>query len=283
MKQISITCLLLVFAFSLHAQSDSIQISDSVIYEIQQDTVEFDDDDDADMEDVPEEIEETGEIYEFFQVQEKAHFKGGEKAMYAFISKHLEFPDAALEAGVNGRVIVQFVVERDGSIEDVSTFGNTKLGFGTEEAAIKVVKQMNGHWEPAIQRNRPVRMRFRLPFMFLAEVDTKKEKRKKNSNKDSVAVFEGGKRAYKTFVKQNLRYPETAKLNSVQGKVLISFVVDTDGKVSNVRVISKERLGHGCEKEAIRFIKSSSGRWLPGTKHKTNIKSKLEVPLEFKK
>jgi len=112
-----------------------------------------------------EEAPEENEVFEIYQVQKKAVFKGGDKAMYQFIADSLVYPVKALENGVSGRVTVQFVVDTDGSISDVRIRGR-RLGSGCEEAAMDVVKKMSGQWTPAMQRDKPVRMRFILPIKF---------------------------------------------------------------------------------------------------------------------
>lgn len=111
-------------------------------------------------------IEETLEVFEFHEVSELAHFKGGELAMYEFIGKHLSYPSLAFYNDVKGKVTVQFVVMPDGSLRDVEILGTDKLGMGCEEAAMAVVKKMEGLWIPAKQRDKVVPMRFRLPIKF---------------------------------------------------------------------------------------------------------------------
>jgi periplasmic protein TonB len=256
---------LILFSFSnLFGQADSTAGVDTTKVQIN--------------DEAPEEAEEVDEPYQIFQVQTKAEFKGGEAALYAFISNNLEYPTAALEAGVGGRVTVAFVVEKDGSIHDVKIFGKKRVGFGTEEAAIGVVRKTSGMWTPAVQRDRNVRMRFMLPIVFSAPEPEKKKVKKSKVNSDTLAVFEGGKKAFRRYVKYNMEYPSQA---DVEGTVLISFTVKKDGSVSDVRIVSKTRIGHGYEEEAMRLIKGSSGMWLPGTLNKKAIKSKLIVPIRF--
>ena len=142
-----------MIAFSALAQNDSTEVDIEPDYEF-------------DMEEIAdEEAPEENEVFEIYQVQKKAVFKGGDKAMYQFIADSLVYPVKALENGVSGRVTVQFVVDTDGSISDVRIRGR-RLGSGCEEAAMDVVKKMSGQWTPAMQRDKPVRMRFILPIKF---------------------------------------------------------------------------------------------------------------------
>ncbi|OUU01468.1 MAG: hypothetical protein CBB99_03730 [Bacteroidetes bacterium TMED39] len=111
------------------------------------------------------EVEETNEIFEFFQVQEKASFPGGDAARNRYLAENLEYPPMANENEIQGRVMVQFVVWKDGSIRDVQILGKRRFGFGLEEEAMRVVKAMP-RWTPAKQRDKAVPMRFRLPILF---------------------------------------------------------------------------------------------------------------------
>ena len=112
--------------------------------------------------DVQEEEEEAEE--EIFQVVEKmASFPGGNAKLMEFLRKELVYPQIAIDNNVQGRVFVQFVVNRDGSIQDVKvTRGVDPI---LDEEAIRVVKKMP-KWVPAEQRGKTVRSRFTLPVMF---------------------------------------------------------------------------------------------------------------------
>ena len=113
----------------------------------------------------PMEVQEGEEDEEeIFQVVEKvAGFPGGQAKLMEFLRKELVYPQIAIDNNVQGRVIVQFVVNKDGSIQDV------KVARGVDpvldEEAIRVVKKMP-KWIPAEQRGKTVRSRFQLPVMF---------------------------------------------------------------------------------------------------------------------
>ena len=95
-------------------------------------------------------------------VEENAQFPGGEAECFKWLSEHITYPSISREQGVQGRVIVAFVVNKDGSIVDVKTLrGDPNLAKEAE----RVVKLMP-KWKPARQGNKPVRSRFNLPVMF---------------------------------------------------------------------------------------------------------------------
>jgi protein TonB len=115
---------------------------------------------------IEEEMENTGEVLEFWQVQKKAEFRGGESQMYKFIGENIVIPHIAQEESEGGTVRIKFVVEKNGAISNISILGSRRLGYGCDEAAVDVVKKMSGMWEPALQRDKPVRRSFTLPVRF---------------------------------------------------------------------------------------------------------------------
>ncbi len=96
-------------------------------------------------------------------VEENAQFPGGEEACFKWLSEHIKYPQICIEQGVQGRVTVAFVVNRDGTIVDVEVVQSKDSNLSKE--AIRVVKQMP-KWKPAKQGNKTVRSRFRLPVNF---------------------------------------------------------------------------------------------------------------------
>lgn len=107
------------------------------------------------------EVDDDERIYEV--VEENAQFPGGEEACMKWLAEHLKYPSICQEQGVQGRVYVSFVVNKDGSIVDVEIKRSPDPNLSKE--AERVVKSMP-KWKPARQGNRTVRSRFNLPVMF---------------------------------------------------------------------------------------------------------------------
>ena len=107
--------------------------------------------------------EESDDDRIFEVVEENAQFPGGDEACYKWLSDHIKYPAIAQEQGIQGRVFVQFVVNKDGSIVDVKVLRSPDPSLSKE--AERVVKEMP-KWKPARQGNKPVRSRFNLPVMF---------------------------------------------------------------------------------------------------------------------
>ena len=99
----------------------------------------------------------------FDVVEEMPHFPGGAAALQAFLSSNTEYPVVAQENGVQGRVIVSFVVERDGSITDVRVVRSVDPSLDRE--ASRVVRSMP-RWSPGKQNGSAVRVKYTVPVVF---------------------------------------------------------------------------------------------------------------------
>ena len=84
--------------------------------------------------------------------------------------------------------------------------------------------------------------------------------------------------AYIEYLKENLKYPEAARENNIDGSVVITVVVQEDGSLVNFEV--KQGLGFGCDEEAIRLIKEGPV-WIPGRKNNKNISQSVEITVRF--
>ena len=109
----------------------------------------------------PVEEEATEEI--FVVVEQQPEFPGGTTALMKFLGDNIKYPVIAQENGIQGRVITNFVVERDGSISDVQVVRGQDPSLDKE--AVRVIKTMP-KWKPGQQRGKPVRVRFTLPVVF---------------------------------------------------------------------------------------------------------------------
>ena len=99
----------------------------------------------------------------FEKVEDMPEFPGGEKAMMDFVAKNVQYPKEAMEKEISGRVLVGFIVEKDGSISETEIAKG--IGGGCDEEAVRVVKAMP-KWKPGIQKGKPVRVHFTMPFTF---------------------------------------------------------------------------------------------------------------------
>ena len=109
-------------------------------------------------------LEEEPEEQTIFEVVENMpDFPGGQAALMQYLAKNIKYPTIAQENGTQGRVIVQFVVNRDGSIVDAKVVRSVDPYLDKE--ALRVINTMP-KWKPGMQRGKPVRVKFTVPVMF---------------------------------------------------------------------------------------------------------------------
>lgn len=111
----------------------------------------------------PEPAPEPEKVYNIAMVEQKPEFPGGESAMYKWLSDHINYPAAAAEEGVQGRVVVEFVVSKTGAIENVRVLRGRHPALDKE--AQRVVKAMP-KWQPGRNNGQPVKVTYTLPVSF---------------------------------------------------------------------------------------------------------------------
>ena len=143
-------------------QTKSLGFGDAVIEEEEEDNATVE---------VIQQVVETGPAEEeeadanqiFTVVEQEPEFPGGTKALMEYISKNLRYPAFAAENGIQGRVTLSFVVEKDGSVTDIQELRSPSEDL-TKEA--KRVVQSMPKWKPGKQRGKPVRVKYMLPVTF---------------------------------------------------------------------------------------------------------------------
>ena len=89
----------------------------------------------------------------------------------------------------------------------------------------------------------------------------------------------GGMEAWNRYLNKNLKYPTPAKRMGVEGTVYISFIVNTDGSISDVELL--RGIGAGCDEEAIRVI-TNAPAWKPGKQSSRPVRVKMRLPIKFR-
>ncbi len=121
------------------------------------------------------------------------------------------------------------------------------------------------------------------PSNQLAPVETKKEIARDSTNKiysfaDQEAYFQDNQKGLMTYIQKNMEYPQYAVDHNIKGKVYLKFVVEADGRVTEVKVI---RGASPClDREAVRVI-SNMPNWVPGQMEGVNVASYFQLPLNF--
>ena len=97
------------------------------------------------------------------KVEVMPEFPGGEQAMMEFVAKNVIYPKEAIDKEIDGRVLVSFIVEKDGSINEVKVMKG--IGGGCDEEAVRVISAIP-KWKPGKQDGKPVRVSYMMPITF---------------------------------------------------------------------------------------------------------------------
>lgn len=171
-------------------------------------------------------------------VSENASFPGGDVALSDWMRKNMKYPEECRKQGIQGRVVISFVVNKDGSIVDLETVRSPHPALAEE--GLRVVKSMP-KWEPAKENGKVVRSRFNIPIMFWLDGGKKtqytspqKPQSSQSLTDEQKAVHDwfGAQPELMTHLNKNIRYPKECQEQGFEGRVLVSIAVEKDGSVS---------------------------------------------------
>lgn len=210
----------------------------------------------------------------FIDVEEPPTFPGGDSAMVAYLKQNLHYPPAEKEKGIQGKVFVGFVIEKDGVVSNVEV----KRGIGEEcdAEAVRVVKEMP-NWDPGKQSGIVVRTAMVLPISFkivAPPIDTTIY-----TTVEKMPTFPGGEFKMYEFLAMNIRYPQRARQDGYSGTVYVRFIVEPDGTITNIEVA--KGVGGGCSEEAVRVVKMMP-KWIPGEAFGKKVRVTYTLPVNFR-
>lgn len=96
---------------------------------------------------------------------------------------------------------------------------------------------------------------------------------------EQMPVYKGSEAALLTFLGDNIRYPEAAQKAGVEGITVMTFVVETDGTITDIKTVKS--LSPETDQEAVRVIKLTSGNWIPGKQNGETVRVKYTVPIRY--
>lgn len=212
-------------------------------------------------------------------------FPGGKEILKKYLELNTHYPKDAKDAGIVGRVIVGFFVEPDGSIDGITVLKSAHPSLDGE--AVRVISAMP-RWTPGMANGKPVKVRTKLPITF-GNINAKKDSvsadsLQENEGKSTLKPekepsFPGGKEALTRYLNENLRYPADAHNSGIQGKVIVAFVIEKDGNISNPQI--EKPIHPSLNEEAMRVVKEMP-RWEPGMHKGKPISVKYHLPITFK-
>jgi TonB family protein len=196
------------------------------------------------------------------------------------LAQNIRYPEMAKKENIQGMVVVQFIIGKDGTIIDPHVVQG--IGGGANEEALRVVKMMP-KWKPGIQRGQAVNVQFNLPIRFMLEggVTEKKAEVSKEVFKvvEQMPAYPEGQGALLEFLAKNINYPTVAKENGVEGMVVVQYVIEKDGSISNAKVV--KGIGAGCDEEALRVV-NAMPNWIAGKQRGQAVAVRFNLPIRFK-
>lgn len=217
---------------------------------------------------------------------------GGMPGLMKYLSANIRYPEAAHKDGTQGRVTVQFVVGKDGSIGNVSILRGVDPALDAE--AIRVISGMP-KWKPGTQKGEPVNVKYTVPVMFrltpepVEKIDEMIVVGYRNPDApvtgevyetvDKMPEFPGGMTGLMQHLSKNIRYPAEAHTNNIQGRVVVSVIINTDGKATNAQIV--QGVAPSLDAEALR-VATTMPDWTPGTKDGKPVNVKYTFPVVFR-
>lgn len=238
-----------------------------------------------------------------------ARRKCADMKMLQFLYGQMKYPEQAKKAGLEGKVVVSFIVGKEGMINNVKIIKD--IGGGAGDEAIRVVNTMNqlpDRWMPGRVDGKNVSVMYTLPFQFKLQNDQKSSEPTLNQSSELLPTKEifnvveeaprfPGCEAESTedakikcatekmlqYLYTHVKYPLEAKNEGVQGKVVISFIVNEDGSISDAKIVRE--IGGGCGEEALKVVQSMNlmpEKWIPGKQKGKAVNVQYNLPIAFK-
>ena len=210
-----------------------------------------------------------------------------------YITQNLVYPEADLQAGNSGKVVIGMHIDKEGQTSNYTV----KSTFSEEASPIALALVKTILWTPAMHSGITIdtdyqytvefnaksykrywkhRERVVLPLLLEADTSNIVYEEYKQLEELARAYFADGSNIG-TYLAHNLKYPPSAKEREIQGTVRLSFVVETDGSVSNIVIVNS--VGGGCDNEAVRLIQET--HWLPAEKGGKYVRSRNMQDITF--
>ena len=233
----------------------------------------------------------------YSNIDEMPEYPGGEHNLQMDIVRNLRYPKDAVKKKLQGKVLVQFVIDEKGKVRNIRIIDSPHPIFNEE--AIRAVELLR-NFKPGKFQGKPIKVQYTLPINFqLDEPQPEETARDINladssfilsynfktnawdtvySNIDEMPEYPGGEHNLQMDIVRNLRYPKDAVKKKLQGKVLVQFVIDEKGKVRNIRIIDSP---HPIfNEEAIRAVELLRN-FKPGKFQGKPIKVQYTLPINF--
>lgn len=211
----------------------------------------------------------------------EAKFQGGDLNKFAdFVLANLDKSKIEKE----GQLICAFVINELGELKNIRIVKD--LGGESAMEMIRVLR-LSPKWQPATRNGKPFSTTYKVPFQFTKAPASPKAVEKasnvvsdytKNTGIEAQAEFVGGRQAFYEYMSNNLKFPKLSQA----GKAMVSFIIDTDGKVIEIKIL-KDPSNGPAGSEIVRVLQNCP-RWKPAI-HENGlpVRSQFTLPITLKK
>ncbi len=218
---------------------------------------------------------------------------------YKHLGQNIKYPSGAVKASLQGNTVINFTL-KSGKI--MNAYAQNELGEGCDDEVINAISNYDDFF--GMDGNYSIKVTFKLEG---AETNIKNQQVSTTDNyadlnnivitgflpkKEEVSDqriynfvsmssppnYPGGVYKFYEYLSKNIKYPTMAADNEIEGNVFVSFVVEKDGSLTDIKV--DRRLGYGTDEEALRVLKISK-RWNPGMQNGKPVRVKYNIPIKF--
>lgn len=212
-------------------------------------------------------------------------FEGGDiRAFRGWLTHNIL--NRTMASKMYGMAVFSFVVDADGSVKDVKLISSSNDALA--ERALEIIPK-SPKWTPGTLRGEPHSHTFRVPITIKGQRETSGSQSTQNPQGDQdtpyiiverMPIFNGGDlNTFRNWVQSNMKYPEDAARHKIQGKVIVDFIIERDGALTNINVIKTPH--RSLSQEVLRIL-DSSPIWTPGTQAGKPVRVRFTLPIDFK-
>ncbi|TDD94571.1 energy transducer TonB [Flavobacterium cellulosilyticum] len=216
-------------------------------------------------------------IYNLDEIEKIPEFPGGMNEFYNFIRKNYTAPSKTL----SDKVLVRFIVEKDGSLSSFKVLKS--VNYDSDKEAVRVLS-ICPNWIPGEKNGQKVRCKFTLPISKLIynyQIHTYSAQQSlkgviyNSAGMEKKPEFPGGIEKLHEFIRNNYIAPS----KGVKGNVFVTFIIEIDGSLSDIKVLRDP--GYGTAAEVIRVM-SKCPNWIPGEQNGQKVRTTYSLPIPIK-
>ena len=215
----------------------------------------------------------------------EARQRCAQQKLLEFVYGNIQYPLEARQKGFEGNVVVSFVVEKDGSLSNITIVKNVDGGCGDETVrVINLINEAGLRWVPGKQQGKPVRVQFNLPVKFKLEEalpyiimqgDTV------YTEFDTALEFPGGSAALSDYLGKSIRYPKSGIDSCRIGDIDIQLLVYDNSDVRVLNMTDYNDMGLDFWFEAAFAATGTVGQWQPATFEGRKVSSAYDMTISF--